>query len=59
MKPVGLVADLKFYPLEAILKLEARFDLIESKANNPQELSSEPSASDVEVYCCGLQIYIG
>ena len=59
MKPVALVADLKFYPHEAISKLEARFDLIESKANNPRELSSELSASDVEVYCCGLRIYVG
>lgn len=59
MKPVALVADLKFYPHEAISKLEARFGLIESKANNPRELSSELSASRVEAYFCGLQIYIG
>ena len=59
MKPVALVADLKFYPHEAISKLEAKFDLIESTANNPRELSSELSASSVEAYFCGLRIFVG
>lgn len=59
MKPVALVADLKFYPHEAISKLAAKFDLIESTANNPRELSSELSASSVEAYFCGLRIYVG
>ncbi len=58
MKPIVVVAELEYYPADAISTLACKFEVVSSVAKSAEQLNRELESSNAFAFFCGLGIFL-